>query len=459
ESTALQQHLDQCPECREFLDELRGVNGLLQSGADQNRQQAHSIAERVISQLPPSVARVEPAVPVPSRTREFLFMLAGLAVGFLCAWGLFSNDSGSNSSDDPTIASNETEANNADPKLPGTDSPIALPQAVARLVRIIGNVSVGSQVDVPLTRVSQANPVSCVAESVVQTGPDSRCELLLASGSVVRLNSGTRLLVRSPRQVEIHEGQLFCSAPEGTELNVVAVKIDDAMSKVPTFTCPSNGSMWTSNSPRGVQVSSASGEIAVQTSDSELKLKTGQSVEVIEGEIQPVSNVTADPLLATRWIHPLLIQKGAQDPELKSRVDAMLARIGQSKLSSLYESEIRSLGEYCVLPLIRYLESPQSQTEPARRETAARIIADLATTWTIGDLIGLLESEDGIVRERVAVALQRLTSENHGTSPEQWQESRPSETLELWKAWWSENLRHYPSLDELNQQEIKENTL
>jgi HEAT repeat protein len=167
----------------------------------------------------------------------------------------------------------------------------------------------------------------------------------------------------------------------------------------------------------------------------------------------------ADPLLATRWIHPLLIQKGAQDPELKNRVDAMLARIGQTKLSSLYESEIRSLGAYCVLPLIRYLESPQSQADPARRQTAARIIADLATTWAIGDLIGLLKSEDGIVRRHAAAALQRLTEETHGTTPEQWQENLHPETLEAWKAWWSENHRLYPTLDELQQQEVKENTL
>ncbi|HUG18735.1 MAG TPA: hypothetical protein VMM56_07135, partial [Planctomycetaceae bacterium] len=87
------------------------------------------------------------------------------------------------------------------------------------------------------------------------------------------------------------------------------------------------------------------------------------------------------------------------------------------------------------------------------------IVADLATTWAIGDLIGLLESEDGVVRRYAATSLQRLTEETHGTTPEQWQESRPPETLELWKAWWSENLRHYPSLDELQQQEIKVNNL
>jgi hypothetical protein len=384
--------------------------------------------------------------------RDFLHLLVGLAAGFLCAWGLFSKDSGRNSNDPSGFASNETVEQKADPIVPA-------PVSVAHLVRAIGDVSVGSKVDVPLSRVLLTNPVSCVAESVVQTGPDSRCELVLASGSVVRLNSGTKLVVRSPSEVEIHEGQLFCNSPEGTELNVIAARGNKFSQEIPVFTCPSNGSMWTSSSPQGLQVSSAAGEVSVQTSDSALKLKSGESVEVIEGTIQPVNRMLADPLLATRWIHPLLIQKGAQDPELKNRVDAMLARIGQTKLSSLYESEIRSLGAYCVLPLIRYLESPQSQADPARRQTAARIIADLATTWAIGDLIGLLKSEDGIVRRHAAAALQRLTEETHGTTPEQWQENLHPETLEAWKAWWSENHRLYPTLDELQQQEVKENTL
>lgn len=95
----------------------------------------------------------------------------------------------------------------------------------------------------------------------------------------------------------------------------------------------------------------------------------------------------------------------------------------------------------------------------ARRQTAARIIADLATTWDIGDLIVLLESEDGIVRRYAATALHRLTEVTHGTTPEQWQESVHPEALEQWKVWWMQNHDLYPTLEDLQQQDVNENSL
>jgi len=112
----------------------------------------------------------------------------------------------------------------------------------------------------------------------------------------------------------------------------------------------------------------------------------------------------------------------------------------------LYEAEIRSLGEYGVLPLLKYVESPPAGSAGERRLVAMRIVSDLAPPWAIGDLVGLLTHADADVRFLSAAALQRLTTQTQGVPTETWR-GNPEEwepALAAWQTWWTKNRDRYP---------------
>jgi hypothetical protein len=114
-------------------------------------------------------------------------------------------------------------------------------------------------------------------------------------------------------------------------------------------------------------------------------------------------------------------------------------------MSMLYEQEIRGLGEHCVLPLIRFIQSPISQKSSHKRSLAIAIVSDLAPTWAIGDLVNLLSDEDAHVRFYAAAALKRLTAHTFGREPELWRQPREAcaETIEQWQVWWRANRDRY----------------
>ena len=154
------------------------------------------------------------------------------------------------------------------------------------------------------------------------------------------------------------------------------------------------------------------------------------------------------------WNLEFFRRKSRSDKEVQAhfsrKLEELLAEVGRTKMGLLPESEIRSLGGHCVLPLTRYVESDRSKSpsERERRVAAARILADLAEPWSIADLIGLLEDKDGEVRFYAAKALQRLTAQSHG-EPEDWRNKSPRELepeLGNWQAWWQENKQRFPSI-------------
>jgi hypothetical protein len=126
-------------------------------------------------------------------------------------------------------------------------------------------------------------------------------------------------------------------------------------------------------------------------------------------------------------------------------VNGLLAQLGRAKMSFLYERDIRGLGEYSALPLLRFVESAHSQEEVDRRQQAATILADVATSWMVPDLIALLGDVDPDVRVSAARGLHRITGLHQGLPPEQWRDSSQnlSDTYQRWLAWWEQNRRAY----------------
>jgi hypothetical protein len=136
----------------------------------------------------------------------------------------------------------------------------------------------------------------------------------------------------------------------------------------------------------------------------------------------------------------------------------ILAQLGQAKLAHLYEEEIRRLGDHCVLPLVRFLESSRSQGDERKRVRAASIVADAAQPRSIPLLIELLADENPEVRFHAARGLERLTARDQGRPPAQWQsESWAScaPTHRAWQEWWETNRNRYPGAVELKRPQLK----
>lgn len=443
---SLDAHLAGCAECRDAADALQTQDALLLRAFRGARNRASAVAERTISELHEESA-VHNVVPSPRR-QNWVSLLLAVAIGFLFAVVIFQpwNPKGQISSNGVVVR-------------PKSQAPVS----VAQVVVATGIVEVKDE-SASDWSVADLQVLQCPTGTSVRTGADARCEFETSVGCVVRLNSQTELKFRSPREVELHSGQLWCSSPQNVTLRIITEKQlappnesatktgtaawNDPTTSIPSFSCPSNSSMYTSIGADGnVQVTSANGEIEVQTKTERQNLRSGQTAIITGGQLAK-STIRSDPIMATRWIHALLIKKGHDNEELIKRVDDLLARMGRAKMSSLYETEIRGLGEYSVLPLLRFVQSPFSKTDHTQRISAMRIIADLAPSWAVMELIALLKDESPEIRVLAASALKRLTGETQGRATTEWRKdwAECEAAHRSWQLWQQQNLDRFPPL-------------
>jgi hypothetical protein len=275
------------------------------------------------------------------------------------------------------------------------------------------------------------------------------CELQTIDGCTVRMNESTELSFVAADDVELSQGEIWCRTEKPGGLKVTAVEpaapADDPSSircvpgdlAICTFACPSGGS------PR---ITAASGHVELVANGKTERIVEGATVEVQNGTAQPV-DVFPGAGVSDRWMHPLLVRKGPADPELFSRVDQLLAQVGHTKVSFFYERDLRSLGEYGALPLLRFVQSPDSAEDAEKRRVAAGILADVAPAWMVPDLIGLLEDADATVRIKAAMGLARLTGETQGVTPESWVEIGEEQMVALagWQEWWASERAAWPA--------------
>ncbi len=430
QAAMLESHLAVCSECRAVQDSLRLLDADLLRAFEPRRVAARNVAERVIGELDQVELRKRSGVPF--TLWQVSALLAACAAGFLIA----------------TLIYRPWKAD-----APGRSKllleqpvrPAAVP--VARLVATTGSVQVRERDSEDWRAVPNVDIFRCPPGSTVKTGPRTRCELKTVDGCVIRMNDSTEVTLASGKDVEVRQGQIWCSSPEDVSLRVLSPRPEKgSAAQVPYAVCSANSGMLTAVQGGGIQVTSDRGKVDIQTDEGTTQLEQGQTARIVSGQVVP-GRLDTDPLLAARWIHALLVQKGHGDAELQQRVNAMLAGIGRSKLAALYEEEIRSLGEYGVLPLLRFVQSDASRKEPARRWTAMRILCDIAPGWAIPDLITLLEDGDPEVRCLSARALQRLTGLDQECRLERWRQPRSAwqPALSRWRRWWAENETRFPT--------------
>jgi ferric-dicitrate binding protein FerR (iron transport regulator) len=393
---SLEAHLAECDGCRAACAELRVGDAMLVRAFMPRRQAASALADRVVAQLRGEGARRR-------RVRSWATPLVAAAAGFLLAVLLFQP---------PMVPRPDA----AQPKLP-----------LARLALATGP----TEMCTPPAGVWLICPDSGAiqAGAAVRTSEGARCEIEASDGTQIRLDAGTLIELPTPRCVKLTQGELYSSIPEpGMQFKV---EMPDAVVDA------GQGKFDVACSPGQASLTVIEGSASVECKSGTCRVGAGERVRLIDGRVKDIVAV-ADTLRATAWVNELLVLKGPENAELTERLNDILAQIGETKLSYLYEDEIRRLGSRATLPLLRYVESPRSQAHDAARVSAARIAADLADSTAIGDLIALLSDGDPRVRVHAARALERLAGNDQGRPAEAWQDNPLAcqPTREAWQAWW-----------------------
>ncbi len=401
EGEDLAAHLGRCSSCRDALEELRELHQRLRAAVEPGRAGAQVAARRAMARLA-----------VPRRRLGGWRLAAGLLLsagaGFAAAWLVRPGLVRPGGAAQPGLA-----------ELTLATGPIetAGAEGVWSVLPTGGAVQAGAR---------------------VRTGPASRCEFRTADGSEIRLNSDTEFRFSSPRDFELAHGQAWSTVkPAGAPF---AVRFAAAQ-----VTALGTQFDVRAESGRG-EVMVVEGATRVTASGAEQRVEAGEALVVVDGRLGDKQRVD-DLVSATRWVHEILLLKRRDNPELQARVNDLLAQIGETKMDFVYEQEMRWLGDHCVLPLTRYIQSPRSQPDENKRHRAARILADIAQPWSVPDLIEMLNDGDGEIRYFAARGLARLTGQDFGRAPESWRDHglvACEDTLVRWREWWTRNQDRIP---------------
>jgi len=439
---ALEAHLATCSACRAVADALTAQDAELERAFAPRRATAALLAERIITHLEEiPVPANETLRPTQQRSwwASWGKPLAAAAAGFGLA----------------ILLTHPWSAGNL--RIAGV--PVTIPStvtsqgAVKPVMASLGQLALATgAVFVCPADSQQWRPLesggAVQAGMKVRTGPKVRCEFKLDDGSEVRLNADTEITLPAPRRVEVTGGQVFSSVQkqvDGAPFVVNAAPAQTTLTALGTafdVTCQ----------PGKATLTVVEGSVKVEAAGDQNIIRGGEALTVSDGRFG--DKRTVDNLMrATQWVDEILVMKGRDNPELARRIDDIFAQLGHEKMWYMQAQEVRRLGDHCVIPLTRYIQSDRSkanQGEEMKRREAARIISDVATTWAIPELINLLADNDGDVRYSAALALQRLTGQSLGRPPEQWRDQTwmtCAPSINQWHNWWEQNKAKFPGAD------------
>lgn len=421
EMAELEAHLRDCLACRSMRERFAEEDRELRLAFAPHRSSAQEVTDRVLAQLPDLR---------PIRRRPLIWpMLLSAAAGFLVAMLLFRPWEKRIEQVPIEVPVREIVT------IPQPEKPPGVQLAVAKAP--IQYQAPGENLWQTLA-VGASAPVGCR----LKTSPDLRCELNAPDGSVIRLNGGTEVVFTALRKWDLVRGQIMARVAKAQEK--FQVQLAD-------LTVTALGTEFDILAqPADVLLSVLEGSTRLDSRAGAYTVASGEQARFINGTLAEKNPIERNSLLVTtRWVNEILMLKGTDNKELAKRVDDLLAQLGQLKGEYLGEEEIRSLGDRCVLPLSRYLQSERSRgpDQMHKRAVTSRILADMAQPWSIPDLIQLLNAEDGEVRFQAARGLLRLTQQSQGLNPDDWRR-RPNQQLDQargrWQAWWEDNKHRYP---------------
>jgi hypothetical protein len=422
EAGGLEAHLAECSQCRSAAEGIETIDAELRRAFVSRRAVAARLAEGTVAMIGAAAdarASITPLVapPVAPRPRvAWEHALVGLAAGFFLAIVVFR------------------------PWQPRPEGPGSLPpvEPIAHLAVASGPVEVRPAKQLEFFKCPEFAPIE--RDSVVRTGPTARCEISLEEGNALRLDCNTEVKLHESEVVEVSRGRLWSSNQRGRE--GFAIKSGGG-----TIVPKPAAELAVDCQPQGVRLFVLDGEVNVQSGQQSMDVGPGKQVRIVQGKLEEDPE-RRDALLDTAWVNSVLALRSSEHPELVKRVNQLLANVGAAKLSILYEDELRRLGDDGVAPLLAYLNSTRDKPDIAQRATASRIIADVAQSRWIGDLIVLLTDANAEVRYHAARGLERLTGRDQGCGPSAWQ-AEPWSSCEgahqKWLNWWATNRDRYPT--------------
>lgn len=433
DAALLDAHLAECAGCRRTAEALAIQDGELSTAFGERRVAATMVLERVIDQLR---ADVTGRAVTSSRSwwatwgRPLIAAAAGFGLAILVTRPWDKPDHGHVAL--PTTATTNISPANVEP--------------VAHLSLATGAVFVCPSASDDWHALETGGVVQ--AGMKVRTGPKVLCEFNMKDGSQVRMNADTQVTLTSARNVEVTGGQVYSNIRGQANDAPFVVKTASAQA---TLT-GQDTAFDVACSPAKTTCTVVEGSVKMAAAGKENVVKGGETVSLAGGKFsdkKPVENL----MHATQWVDEILVLKGRDNPELGKRIDDIFAQLGRDKMWFMHAEEVKRLGDHCIVPLCRYIESDRSKAtrdDEMKRREAARIIGDVATTWAIPELINLLDDEDGEVRYPAAVALQRLTGQDQGQPPAQWRDQELmtcAPSIAKWHAWWEKNSARFPGAD------------
>ena len=441
----VEQHLTDCAVCRSASEILCSAHQSMADALQAERLRAHVVADRVLKRLSESPIGLVSEDPLESVQRAraaslipLLTHIAAAAAGVLVAFAFL------NRPDDPA------QDTVADDGAAMPDHAVVGAGPIARIVHVTGPISFrgASAHDWQMIPVDRLPAFQCPSDTALKTEAGALCELETTAGCKLRLNEATEVVLQSEHELELVDGQVWCSSPSDAVCRVRAREEPAGVAQRPSGTrpawslsCSEESQCLASALNSGeLQIVAAAGLVELVVGNERQQLSPGSCGTLQSGQLM-VSDSAEQRLLAERWMQPLLTLSGHQNPELTRRVDALLARIGQAKLSHLFAQDIRNLGEYGALPVLRFVQSDPSREDPDRRQAAMEILADTAPVWMTPELIQLLDDDDHVVRVNAARALTRLTGDAQGINP-----TAPPDNddtwagaMSGWSQWWLNN--------------------
>lgn len=424
-------HLGSCEECRRTLDAIRAQDLELGAAFAGPRLGSEALAGRVVEAFRGQAAR--------PRARAWP-VLAAAAAGFLVAFFLFRRAPDPRADDLARELAALRAGTPPDPPVKGGPPDSLSKEFLEVCSRLERSEKQRQELEARLASLPPLEPVKKpMARLAVATGPvevrsasmawgpievggglevgmwvrtpgKSKCSFDYNDGTEIRVNENTEIRLERPRAVELVRGEIFTRVapnPVRFEVRTEQAKVD----------APA-GTLNVSHSARDVKEAPARLTTVTVLEGSAVvggrTVPPGFSCPVVDGEVQAPAPAQP-PAVLSKWVHEILVLRGADTTELRQRVEDLLTKPGP-----LPEGEVRSLGDHAAVPLTRYVTSPASKKERERRRAAARILADVASSPSVPDFIALLRDDDPQVRVQAARGLQRLTGQTLGYDEKHW---------------------------------------
>jgi hypothetical protein len=295
---------------------------------------------------------------------------------------------------------------------PEPPTPVA-PHQVASVAYAVGEVEMQPPGDPRWSPIRKGERTALVEGCRLRTPRDGLCEVQTSCEGTLRLNQETEVVVHLLERVELVRGELWAQAARQCELDIQLPRPASVERRpISLFTCPSSSELQWKVQDTVASCMATNDPVAVkpQNAVAPVSIGKGQAMAMVEGQPEEVA-YHGDALAATSWQMPLLAQKPPDDSELQSRLDAMLAVIGETKVSYLYAEQIEELGPAGTIPLLAYVRSPASQAHPQRRQRAMQLVQKVASADQLDAVRALLSDSDPVVRNTAAATIRRLSSQ------------------------------------------------